>query len=412
MTHVSEAQTRSRRVRSPVGFFARCADNIIKTRLTEKLDGALTIVLPNGKTLHLGPGHARQDAPVVKLKNFRILSGALFRGGLGFAEAYIKNDVECSDLTAVFKFYLRNRSRLKTVGGRYLRARSFDRLAHLVRGNSLRGSRRNISEHYDLGNAFYEVWLDPDMNYSSGLYRDGVSSLEEAQRAKLDRVRTLLSPRPGASILEVGCGWGAFACRAAQMDQVRVDGITLSREQLRFARRRAERQNLSGVARFHLRDYRATKGTYDHIVSIEMIEAVGEAYWQHYFRMLSDRLKPGGSAIIQAITIHPDIFDRYRRRPDFIQRYIFPGGMLLTPHIIKTEAERCGLSLVHSEHFGASYAETLRCWRQRFDAAWPSIAELGFDARFRRRWNYYLTYCEAGFDEAVIDVGLYKLVKS
>jgi cyclopropane-fatty-acyl-phospholipid synthase len=244
------------------------------------------------------------------------------------------------------------------------------------------------------------------MTYSSALYLPGNDDLETAQMAKYDRALDLLALPAGASVLEIGCGWGGMARRAAGRG-LEVDGITLSREQLAWAQ--DHNAGYEGRARFHFRDYRDTAGRFDGILSIEMIEAVGEEHWGTYFRTVADRLKPGGAAVIQAITMDPRLFGSYRRKVDFIQRYIFPGGMLLTTPVIREEAEKAGLALTAVETFGHSYARTLHVWRERFEQQWSEIAPLGFDERFRRLWRYYLAYCEAGFLEAMIDVGLYRL---
>ncbi|MGH1417935.1 MAG: class I SAM-dependent methyltransferase [Hyphomicrobiaceae bacterium] len=393
-------------------FLSRILERILTSSLVEGLEGGLVVVLPNERNIKIGCQSSDLSAPILRLNNYRVISASLRRGSLGFAEAYINRDIECTDLTKIIHFYLRNRTRLHASGGRLFKGRSIDRILHLLRRNSLKGSRRNISEHYDLGNAFYSLWLDRSMTYSSGLYRDGATTLEEAQLAKLDRVRELLAAQNGQSILEIGCGWGNFACRTAQMDGTFVTGLTLSQEQLGHARQSARQLNLDRLCSFRLEDYRKTEGQYDCIVSIEMIEAVGERYWDQYFQTLFHRLKPGGTVVIQAITIAPELFAAYRRRPDFIQRYIFPGGMLPTQVIIEKEASRVGLNLTHTETFGRSYAQTLRAWKGRFESAWPEISKLGFDDRFRRRWEYYLMYCEAGFDDGAIDVGFYKFSKS
>jgi cyclopropane-fatty-acyl-phospholipid synthase len=315
-------------------------------------------------------------------------------------------DVEVDDLVGLFRFFLNNRRRLTDAGRGLFRVRLPDRLFHRRRTNSKRGSRRNIAHHYDLGNAFYRQWLDPSMTYSSALFATGEESLEEAQVAKYDRALDLLGLKSGNSVLEIGCGWGGMARRAASRG-LAVDGITLSREQLAWAR--AHNAGFDEAARFHFRDYRDTQGQFDGVLSIEMIEAVGEEHWPAYFRTVADRLKPGGAAVIQAIVMEPAVFATYRRKVDFIQRYVFPGGMLLTTPAIRAEAERAGLTLTHVETFGQSYARTLNLWRERFEAHWSDIAPLGFDERFRRLWRYYLTYCEAGFLDGVIDVGFYRL---
>ena len=396
-----------RRLNNPLASIARRG---LKSLMQGHLEGAIRFVLPSGECLRFGcAGEAGE--PIVRLNTYRGMARVVRRGALGFAEGYMNGDIDCSDLTGLFHFVLRNRDNLGASGKFVLSARLRDRIAHGRRRNSRRGSRRNIPEHYDLGNAFYRLWLDPQMLYSSGYYSKGAETLEDAQHAKLQRINDLLALQGGESVLEIGCGWGAFALQAAEQFDARVDGVTLSHEQLDHARKAAAERGLSGSCNFRLEDYRDLEGAYDHIVSIEMIEAVGEDYWSNYFQVLHDRLNQHGTAVIQAITIDQSRFDSYRRSADFIQRYVFPGGMLPTPQIIESHAESAGLTLDHVESFGPSYARTLREWSRRFEAAWPDIARLGFDEHFRRRWRYYLAYCEAGFDEGSIDVGLYRLRK-
>jgi len=373
--------------------------------------GSLLLELPNGQKLRFGKQSGAQE-PYLRLQNYSVIHKALRRGGLGFAEAYLDGTFDCSDLTALFQFFIRNRKKLETSGGSLFKSRLIDRIAHLQRRNTRVGSRRNISEHYDLGNTFYRAWLDHDMNYSSGLYADRDTTLQQAQSAKLALVLDALELEGGERVLEIGCGWGSFAKHAASLKRASVIGITLSHEQLAYAQEIATKAGLEELCEFRLQDYRDTAGQFDRIVSIEMIEAVGEENWPRYFQVLQERLKPQGSAVIQSITIDEAQFPRYRRKADFIQRYIFPGGMLPTPCAIHEHAEAAGLRVNHATQFGQSYARTLRDWRHRFEAAWPGIERLGFDERFRRKWLYYLTYCEAGFLEGVIDVGIYRLRKT
>jgi cyclopropane-fatty-acyl-phospholipid synthase len=273
-------------------------------------------------------------------------------------------------------------------------------------------SRRNIAVHYDLGNEFYQHWLDPSMTYSAGLFSSRDRTLEQAQNAKLDRVITLLDLNDGDRVLEIGCGWGSLAERMIERHDCRVTGVTLSARQFDFAQRRLRNRGLAGRSSIRLQDYRDVRGTYDRIVSIEMLEAVGQAYWPTYFEKLRDRLRPGGAAVIQVITIDEDRFEDYRRRPDFIQKYIFPGGMLPTIEIIERETAKAGLSLVGKEFFADSYARTLEEWRRRFLDSWTEIEALGFDERFKRTWEYYLAYCQAGFETGIVNVGLYKIIRS
>lgn len=277
--------------------------------------------------------------------------------------------------------------------------------------NTRRGSRRNIAAHYDLGNEFYRQWLDAGMSYSAGLFSSGGETLEQAQNAKLDRVLRLLELAGGERVLEIGCGWGALAERLVQ-NRCSLIGITLSNEQLAYAQQRLSGQAPAEHCNLRLQDYRDVRGNFDRIVSIEMLEAVGEAYWPTYFKKLHECLRPGGIAVLQVITIDEARFENYRHRPDFIQKYIFPGGMLPTPEIIGREASKAGLHLVSNEFFGDDYARTLEEWRTRFQNAWPQIKALGFDQRFKKMWDYYLAYCQVGFETAAITVGLYKFKRA
>jgi cyclopropane-fatty-acyl-phospholipid synthase len=285
-----------------------------------------------------------------------------------------------------------------------------DRLIHALRFNSRRGSRRNISAHYDLGNAFYETWLGESWFYSSGIYESESATLEDAQRVKCAHIVEALKLDGSQSLLEIGCGWGGFALAAAPHTS-RIRAITISEEQLAHARKVVQARGLADRVNVVFEDYRDTQGQFDRLVSIEMIEAVGESNWGRYFGALSDRLKPGGIGVLQAITIAPAYFDTYRRTPDFIQRYIFPGGMLPTVAKMEERANAAGLRFETVETFGQSYARTLAAWRTQFLDAWPRIAAQGFDERFRRMWLYYLGYCEAGFSRGTIDVGLYRVIK-
>ncbi|PTW54331.1 cyclopropane-fatty-acyl-phospholipid synthase [Breoghania corrubedonensis] len=402
-----DAAVRARVLRNPI-------ESTIKWGIRRVLrwvpTGSIVLAFPSGDTMRFGrPGN--ESEPFLRFRNYRSFAKIIRGGAIGFAEAYMDGDIDCSDLTGLFRFFLRNRADFEHNMRMLSRARRIDRLAHQMRRNSRRGSRRNIAEHYDLGNAFYRLWLDPTMLYSSGLYADGIDTLEEAQTAKLQRILDLLDLAGGEKILEVGSGWGAFAIEAAATRAASVTGLTLSHEQLAHARERTRDAGLDAACDFRLQDYRDVTGTFDRIVSIEMIEAVGEAYWPQYFTVLRDRLKPGGTAVIQAITIKEERFGHYRNSTDFIQRHVFPGGMLPTPGIMETQAKAAGLTLDLSERFGLSYARTLHEWARRFEAAWPEITKLGFDGHFRRRWRYYLAYCEAGFLEGAVDVGFYRLRK-
>jgi cyclopropane-fatty-acyl-phospholipid synthase len=334
----------------------------------------------------------------------------LSKGDIGFAESYIAGTWHTPDLTGVLTLLANNRSALeRAIYGRWW-GRLYHRLRHLLNANTLEGSRRNIASHYDLGNDFYALWLDPSMTYSSARFDgDFNQPLQQAQTRKYQHMLDLLDLPAGQSLLEIGCGWGGFAEHAARTAQHQVRGITLSIEQLDYARDRIRQARLHENCRFDLQDYRAEEQQYDGIVSIEMFEAVGESYWPAYFDTVKRSLKAGGRAVVQTILIDDALFDRYRTSSDFIQQYVFPGGMLPSPSRFNEEAARAGLKVTAQEHFGLDYAETLRRWRLDFHAQAESVRQLGFDERFMRIWHFYLAYCEAGFRAGSVDVAQFRL---
>lgn len=386
------------------GLFGR----LVLNALTRLEYGCLTITLPDGSRHAFG--HADGTGPYASMavKHRRAFRRFALGGDLGLAASYIDGDWTSPDLTAVFSVAIANENSPMIWSAGTLLNRAINRVKHLSRTNTRRGSRRNIAYHYDLGNAFYSKWLDPTMTYSSAYYADPSMSLEQAQIAKYDRILELGEIGPGHRVLEVGSGWGGFACHAAARG-AEVHGITVSREQLAHSQEKAGRSNAAVPPRFTFMDYRDVRGTYDRIVSIEMLEAVGERNWPDYFAMLRDRLKPGGIATVQVITIDDERFAAYRKGADFIQRYIFPGGVLLSPQIMRRLSDAAGLVQEETEFFRLSYARTLAEWNKRFQNAWPDVAELGFDMPFKRMWEYYLSYCEAGFKAGNIDVGLFKI---
>jgi cyclopropane-fatty-acyl-phospholipid synthase len=275
---------------------------------------------------------------------------------------------------------------------------------HWFNRNTRGQARRNIYAHYDIGNAFYSAWLDPSMTYSSALFEDGTADLTAAQHNKYRRLAEAIDLQPGQRLLEIGCGWGGFAEYVARTFGAKVVGLTISKEQRDFAQKRIQDAGLNEKVEIRLQDYRDERERYDRIASIEMIEAVGEQFWPKNFSQLRDLLLPGGLAGIQAITIRDSSFQYYRREIDFIQRYVFPGGMLPSPEILKSLGERFGVPVIRERIFGQDYAKTLVTWRNNFRSAWPNLIPLGFDDRFRRLWEYYLAYCEAGFLSGNIDV--------
>ncbi len=371
-------------------------------------EGAMTVELPDGERIE-GRGAMAGAHVTVVLHRWRALLRLALQGDLGFARSYRDGDWSTKDLAALLLLVLRNEAQGTDAIEGSKAMRCFDRLRHLMRRNTRRGSRENIAFHYDLGNDFYAQWLDPELIYSSGLYRSAGESLEAAQANKMARIVDLLDVQPHASVLEIGCGWGALAVALARDGRAHVTGLTLSSEQLAHARLRAAREGLQLQMDLRLQDYRDVRGTYDRIVSVEMLEAVGERFWPGYFDTLRQRLKPGGIAVLQVITIDDAHFERYRAGADFIQRLIFPGGMLPSWRELQAQALRAGLEIRRAESFGDSYAATLVHWRERFASAWPAIEAMGFDESFRRLWMYYLSYCEAGFRAGRVDVGLYDL---
>jgi cyclopropane-fatty-acyl-phospholipid synthase len=380
----------------------------LKKRLNLFQAGSLRMELPNGKVVGHRGSQAGPAAAII-VRRWRLLRKLLLEGEIGLARGYVDGDWETPDLTAVLEFGLHNEASVATATRGLGVGHFLNRVAHRRNANTRGGSRRNVAAHYDLGNRFYELWLDRDMTYSSAIFADAHEALEDAQKRKLNRVIELMDMTGGESVLEIGCGWGSLARCIADAGAGCMTGISLSGKQIEYARKSIAGADYNKKIQFELRDYRTVSQRYDRIVSIEMFEAVGEQFWPVYFEKLRQSLNENGTAVLQIITIADELFSSYRRRPDFIQQYIFPGGMLPTVAIVKAEAERAGFRVDHYEPFGLSYARTLELWHERFNAAWPEIEHLGFDDRFRRMWNYYLNYCAIGFRHGSIDVGLFKL---
>lgn len=371
--------------------------------------GTLCVITPEQERLvYRGP--ARGPEAVLVLHRWRTLRRLLLQGDVGFGEAFMDGDWSSPDPTALLELAARNAAPLSPTIDGTRATRLMHRILHRLHDNTLSGSRRNIRHHYDLGNAFYALWLDAGMSYSSAMYPTPDLTLEEAQEVRHARIMALLEPEPHHEMLEIGCGWGGLATRLGEAG-CSVTALTLSPAQLAYAREMVAAGNLAARVDLRLQDYRQSSGSFDRVVSIEMLEAVGEAFWPRYFEILHERLKPGGLAVLQVITIDDDRFETYRRAPDFIQRHIFPGGMLPPPSALRHHIAEAGLVLRHVETFGDSYARTLVAWRQRFSEAWPQIAAMGFSERFRRMWDYYLCYCEAGFRAGAVDVGLWQIAR-
>ncbi len=394
-------------------------------RLLQKLaHGELTVQLPDGSRRRFGehpqqnalPGHHHPRAHLT-LHNWNVFAAALKSGDIGFAESYIAGDWSTPNLTALLKLFSVNRQAVDAVIFGTWSGRLLYRIKHLLQHNSKANSRKNIHAHYDLGNAFYRLWLDDTMNYSSAWFQGDLSApLPAAQTAKVQRALREAGVKAGDRVLEIGCGWGALAEEATVGLGASVVGVTLSTEQLAYANDRMQRLGVStgagAQADLRLQDYRdIADAPFDAICSIEMVEAVGRTYWPTYFKAVSRLLKPGGRACIQSIVIDDALFERYIQSTDFIQQYIFPGGCLPCPAEFRRETEAAGLEVVQEFAFGPDYAETLRRWRDAFHARKEQVAALGFDERFMRIWDFYLAYCEAAFDTGDINLMQYTLRK-
>jgi len=359
--------------------------------------GTLTLVHPDGTTETFGKPGSGPDG-VLRVRDWAVARRAMSEGDIGVAESYIAGEWDTPHLADLLVTLADNWERLQglAVGAPVMRALNFVRHI-LFRSNSPRQAKRNIHAHYDLGNDFYRWWLDPTMSYSSGLYLRETDTLWAAQFNKYQALCDAIDLQDGQNVLEIGCGWGGFAEYAAGLRDVRVTGLTISREQLDWSNKRMALQKLADRVEIRFEDYRHTTGKFDRIASIEMFEAVGEKYWPNYFRTLRERLTDDGKAGLQIITIDDRLFDRYRKRVDFIQQHIFPGGMLISEPRLQQEAARAGLKITHVRRFGPDYARTLAEWARTFEMNWEELRRQGFDEPFRRLWRFYLAYCEAGF---------------
>ncbi|MGB5868785.1 MAG: cyclopropane-fatty-acyl-phospholipid synthase family protein [Albidovulum sp.] len=366
-------------------------------------NGSLDFVLADGRRFRAG------NSPTGPMAEIEVIDADIFarlirEGDLGFCEAYLEGGWTTPDLQAFMDLiHADNQELYDGFPGMGL-VRVFERMRHLLRANSRRQAKKNIAYHYDLGNEFYQLWLDDTMTYSSALFGNGQESLEAAQKAKYASLVDRMGARPGEHVLEIGCGWGGFAEYAAGERGLKVTGLTISKAQHDYATARIARAGLSDRVEIKLQDYRDERGQYDGIASIEMFEAVGEKYWPVYFNTVRERLNPGRNATLQIITLQEKRFEVYRKGVDFIQKYIFPGGMLPSPTALRQEIMRAGLGVVESFEFGESYSQTLRRWHGVFNDQWNEVARMGFDERFRRMWNFYLTSCAGAFRGGNCDV--------
>ncbi|MGB2410276.1 MAG: class I SAM-dependent methyltransferase [Candidatus Puniceispirillaceae bacterium] len=385
------------------GFFDRRKLDLLLALFSRLQYGHLTVTLPDG-TQRVFVGAEPGPKAELTITRMSAVSRILGDGKMGFCEAVMEGEIDSPSMSSLIELAVMHDSMLSKQMTANVWRRVGLRLFHGMRRNSKTGAARNISYHYDLGNEFYAAWLDQTMTYSSAVFDRETDDLATAQTNKYRRLADLADIQPGDHVLEIGCGWGGFAKYAIEERGARVTGITISREQHDFARQRRADAGLNRRGDVRLIDYRDLNGTFDKIVSIEMFEAVGQAYWPTYFNAVASLLKPGGRAALQAITIEDYAFEEYRREPDFIQRYIFPGGMLPSMPKLEQPVAEAGLTLVDEIGFGLDYARTLAEWRNRFQEAWPQLATGRFDTRFKRMWELYLSYCEGGFRAGMIDV--------
>jgi cyclopropane-fatty-acyl-phospholipid synthase len=365
--------------------------------------GRLDIGLDDGRVFR-AEGAAPGPVARIDIHNDELFSRMLREGYLGFCDAYLDKWWTTPDLQAFMDLVNSDNDDMYNGYPGQKLVELYEKLRFWFQRNTRKQARRNISYHYDLGNDFYRLWLDDTMTYSSAIFETGQESLEAAQTAKYASMVDQMGATAGDHVLEIGCGWGGFAEYAAGQRGLRVTCLTISEEQFKYAQERIEKAGLSELVTFKLQDYRDEDGLYDGIASIEMFEAVGERYWPVYFDTVHDRLKPGAHATLQIITVGDERFETYRRDVDFIQKYIFPGGMLPSPAALRAQVERAGLLVRQSIEFGESYSQTLRRWHDTFNEKWEQIAEMGFDERFRRMWNFYLTSCAAAFHAGNCDV--------
>ena len=369
--------------------------------------GSVTIVTPEEKFLKY-TGIEEGEHVSIRINEWKFCEDIFMKGDIGLGESYISGYWDCGNINNLIKFGIENYNELERVIKGSLLKILFFRIKHFLNRNSRKGSLKNVHAHYDIGNEFYQLWLDPSMTYSSAIFNSTDEELLSAQENKYERILKKLKLKNGDHILEVGCGWGGFMEYAAR-NGFKVTGVTISKEQYEFAKKRLSK--FGNLAKVKLQDYRDIDGKYNHIVSIEMFEALGEKYWKKYFKMLFSILKPGGKLIIQSITINNNDFFSYRKCSDFIQQYIFPGGMLPSPKILKDVAVKQGFIYSEDLEFGRDYGITLKRWEENFSSVLSKVKKLGFDDKFIRTWRFYLKYCQGGFEANKISVFQFSFTK-
>lgn len=404
--HNLEAKSRDQTLAGLPLFFRLTSNMAARIRY-----GTLRFILPDEREFCYSGAEEQDTEGVILVRDFAFARRSILGGDIGFFESFSDGQWESPNVTDVLYIFARNADYVREAFRAAPLIAFFDRIRHGFNRNTRTGSRRNIMAHYDLGNAFYEKWLDRSMTYSSARFTPGAADLSAAQENKYRTLAQSIDLKAGDSVLEIGSGWGGFAEFAAKEVGAQVTGLTISPSQYEYARERIFREGLADKVEFKLLDYRDAAGQYDKVASIEMFEAVGKEYWPAYFQKVRDLLKPGGAAGIQTITIADRFFETYSNSTDFIKRYVFPGGMLPSVKALKKEVDQAGLSWQGASAFGLDYAATLAEWHRRFLAAWDEIGAMGFDERFKKLWEFYLSYCEAGFRAATTDVMQIRLAR-
>jgi len=382
---------------------SKISEKFILNRLKKLENGNLRLINYDGKVFHFGNLESELSADI-KINNPNFFTNIILGGGSAFGEAHIKKDFYTSNLTNLIEISAKNVKLVYSFSGSLKLQKIKNLIKKIFASNTKSKSLKNISKHYDLGNDFFSKWLDKSLTYSSAIYMDQNESLEKAQRNKYQKLIDLLKIKEGNKVLEIGCGWGGFSEYLAKNYNVSIDCITISKKQFEFSKNRISASGLDNKVNVKFLDYRDVKDKYDNIASIEMIEAVGENYLDKYFSTIKNSLKINGTAAIQGITISDNLFERYRRNEDFIQKYIFPGGFLPSEKLIKQLIKKHKLSLGTINSYSNDYAKTLSLWKSNFLNAWKNISPLGFDEAFKRMWEFYLSYCEAGFKSKNINL--------
>ena len=382
---------------------SKIAENFILNKLKSIKGGSLNVTNHNREFFFFGKRNGIVKADII-IHNPKFYLNILKGGSTGLAECYVRDEFTTSDLTSLIELTARNINLTHRFSG-ILRIKFLKNLLkNIFASNTKSKSKEQISKHYDLGNEFFSVWLDKTLTYSSAIYNEPNDDLSNAQINKYNKLIEFIKPKPGDKVLEVGCGWGGFAEHLAKNHDIKLDCITISKKQLEFAKKRIFNAGLNEKVDIKFLDYRDVKGQYDSITSIEMIEAVGEKYLNKYFSMIKNNLKPEGIGAIQAIIIKDELFDQYRKSEDFIQKYIFPGGFLPSLQSIKEHTKKSGLILTEYNSYGVHYSNTLKKWRENFISSWSDISKQGFDQSFKKIWDFYFSYCEAGFKSKNIDL--------